>query len=326
MRFVPRSLWCCVCMACIAPRPACADEPALLQRVGPAALRTMSAIENDPIVLAFTDVLALVVEVEGDAGLEVRPPDPWIKGPWQARPADASQRKEIGQKVVWRQTLNLEPLQPGELSMVVEPLRYRNVNGDWQTVTWKPIPVRVTSRLTQPDVKSARDITAIEELPAQPAPESHTGLIVTGFIGAAVLAMVLVAWLRRRQTVRARRTPEAWALYELQRLQALHLPEHGKHERFGTLLTGLARRYLERRFEFPARRQTTGEFLAALAGHEDLASHRAFLESFLRRCDLIKFAPVTSSADECRALAEQVRQFISQQQQQPAPSGPAGAS
>lgn len=326
MRITPRLLICCACCTLWAWPTAHATEPTLLERVGPASLRTTSAVKDNAIVLAFTDVLDLLVEVEGDADLEVRAPEAWVKGPWQARTAALAEPKKSGEKAVWTQAIRLEPLQPGELTLALEPVRYRTAGADWQTATWKPIVVRVTSKLQQPDLKNARDITAIEELPAAPPPKSQLEWIVLVAVGIPLVALLLLIWLRRRQATRRWQTPEAWAMYELERLRALQLPERGKHERFGTLLTSLVRRYLEKRFHLPARRQTTDEFVATLAGHADLLPQREFLESFLRRCDLLKFAPVTASADECRALAEQVGEFICQQQKQPATTGPKGAT
>mgnify|MGYP001573866303 FL=1 len=308
MKRMARILLCCCGLILASLR---ADEPQRVQKLGLATLRLAATLDKDIIVLAFTDVLTLSVEVEGGAGLEVRPPAPWVQGPWQARPVGPPDRKETDKTVRWTQTLQLEPTQPGELSLAMQPLRYRDGDGAWQTAAWKSMPVRVTSRLAQPDLKSVRDITAIEELPARPPRQSQIELIVVGLLGSVVVVVLAAWWWRHRQTAHARASPEKWALYELSRLQALQLPEQGKHERFSTLLTGLMRRYLEKRYDLPARRQTTGEFLATLAGHADLAAHREFLEAFLRRCDLLKFAPVASSADECNALAEQVSEFLS---------------
>jgi hypothetical protein len=287
-----------------------AEEPAVVQRNGPATLSIAATLEKNVIVLPITDELTLLIAVEGGAGLEVPPPEEWTKPPWKARPAGPPKRKQDANRVHWTQTLLVEPLAPGESSLTLAPLKYRNsADDEWRTATWQPMATRVTAKLTQPDLTSARDITAIEELPALPPRDSRLGLwIAASLIGAAGLAAGALLW-RRRSAKRSRTTPEAWARYELDRLQALGLPERGKHERFGTLLANLLRRYLEKKHQLPARRQTTGEFLAAIPQYPALADQRPFLEAFLGRCDLLKFAPVDSSADECRALAEQVRQF-----------------
>jgi hypothetical protein len=288
-----------------------AEEPTVVQRTGPATLSIAAALEKNSIVLPFTSELTVLIEVEGGAGLEVRPPEEWTKTPWRARLAGPPIRKQHGDRIHWSQALLVEPLTPGESSLTVTHLKYRDsADGEWRTATWQPIAVRVTTKLTQPDLKLAHDITAIEELPALPPRDSRMGLwIAASLLAVAGLATGALLW-RRRSAIRSRATPETWACYELDRLQALGLPERGKHERFGTLLANLLRRYLEKKHQLPARRQTTGEFLAAIPQYPALADQREFFEAFLRRCDLLKFAPVETTAEECRSLAEQVRQFI----------------
>jgi hypothetical protein len=84
-------------------------------------------------------------------------------------------------------------------------------------------------------------------------------------------------------------------------------------ERYHTLLSGVVRRYLEARFRLPARRQTTAEFLEAMRRAPQLnAGQQELLRDFLERCDLGKFAPVTPSAEECRATAGMARRLIEQ--------------
>ena len=53
------------------------------------------------------------------------------------------------------------------------------------------------------------------------------------------------------------------ACRELDRIASLGLPAAGQVERFHTLVSNVLRRYLEKRFGLPARRQTTPEFFIA---------------------------------------------------------------
>ena len=172
--------------------------------------------------------------------------------------------------------------------------------------------VRVLTSITTPDLKELRDPTVIEALPAPP----EAGKFPWGEVGAGVLLALLATasflyWRRR-----ARPSPhpaERRALRELDRVLAWQLPEQGKIEQFHTLLANVVRRYLENKFQLPARRRTTAEFLDVLRSSQRLTgAEQEFLSDFFRRCDLAKFAAASVSATECLALAEKARAFIGQ--------------
>jgi hypothetical protein len=80
---------------------------------------------------------------------------------------------------------------------------------------------------------------------------------------------------------------------------------------FSILVSDILRGYVSRRYELPVTRQTSPEFLAddrtrlkLTAGEKDL------LEDFLTACDVLKFAPVTGSADDSSRLIEQAAGFV----------------
>jgi hypothetical protein len=132
---------------------------------------------------------------------------------------------------------------------------------------------------------------------------------IAGGVGLGVLLLVAFIWWRRRRP--ASTSAEQRALRELERVLALRLPEQGKTGRFHWLLANVVRRYLEKKFQLPARRRTTREFLGSLASSDKLSTERRdFLRDFLPRCDLAKFAGADVGAKECLALAEKVRGFV----------------
>jgi hypothetical protein len=290
-----------------------ADDPGeqprsthVLQAHGPAALSTTSPVSGGRMTVAFTDEIGLTVQVAGPSSLQVKPPQIWAADPWHVSRVDPPQVEQTGDTVRWSQRFWLEPLTPGETMLELAPLQYREKNGPWQRVAWQPITVVVSARLKQPEAASARDITSIEELPGLAGRESAWWIAAAG-AGAALAGVIAWRWLRKRGAAPAR-SPEAWALIELDRLAALRLGERGKSERLATLLAGLVRRYLEKKFRVPARRQTTAEFLAALPS--GLAEQRPWLEAFLTRCDQIKFAPIEVHEEECCRLVAEVRQHF----------------
>jgi hypothetical protein len=291
--------------------PVAGRSAPVVQQRGPAALRTEAPVDQGVLALSFTDQLALVVEVIGEAGLEVRAPQKWVGELWRLGRAQPPERENLpGGRVRWLQALWLEPVVPGELVLQLESISYRDRGRAWQTVAWQPLTVRVQARLKDPDLKSARDIAPIEELPGLSRTSRWRWLVLGGLAAGVLVALLAWRLWPRSPASSGSGSLEARSLRDLDRLLALGLPQRGKAERFGTLLAGLMRRYLERKHGVPARRQTTREFLAALALLERLDGQRPWLEQFFGRCDQIKFAPVQVSLAECERLAGEVRDFL----------------
>lgn len=161
------------------------------------------------------------------------------------------------------------------------------------------------------DLSSLRDITGIEQLP--PAPESPRWpyAVAAGLILLAGLG--LVGWKLRKRPLRQPPPPppEAWARQELDRIEALRLPEVGKVDRFHTLVADTVRTYVQMQFDVQAPRQTTVEFLAALKNGSRLPGPaRARLAELLQHCDLVKFARAECGPEACQAVLESARQLV----------------
>lgn len=126
-------------------------------------------------------------------------------------------------------------------------------------------------------------------------------------LGAAPFAYR--AWLRHLER-RDVRSAYEMARAELQALLAGPRPSPEIPERvdaFFVELSGIVRRYLERRFALRAPELTTERFLEFVSGSPDLTeSHQALLRDFLRQSDLVKFAhliPSRESIGEAIAFA-----------------------
>lgn len=168
------------------------------------------------------------------------------------------------------------------------------------------------------DLSRLRGITGIEEVPAAPlAPRWPYWLALSLVISTG---LVVAGWKVARRRGRAAAPPlppDLWALAELDRLEAMKLPEAGAVERFHTLLSDVVRSYLERRFDMRAPRQTTIEFLETMRQSPQLtATQQELLRAFLSRCDLAKFARAMPSAEECGATAAMARRFVEQTRHQ----------
>ena len=278
------------------------------QTQGPATLEASSDSEGETMALA--DVLYVTVTVEGGKGLDVDGPlrlSDEVK--WEVVAATPPRLKtEEDGRVRWQQTLTLAPTSPGEQPLGMAPLTYRNGEGDKQTVRWAPVGVKIVTTIKDSDTNSARDISAIEDLPPLPPSTNPWPWISLGLL-VGVLALGGV-WLTFRQ--RSRQAPASAlhkAMRECDRVLALR---RGDGKSRVVLLTGVLRRYLERRFGIPARRQTTAELLRAVDACREISDdRRSWLRGFCEQTDLIKYAAAAVTDQRCRELAEEIRQFCS---------------
>jgi hypothetical protein len=127
---------------------------------------------------------------------------------------------------------------------------------------------------------------------------------------AALMLGLAGLWLARRRTIVRPASALRKAMRECDHLMAMRLAEKDRVRSFATLLTGIVRRYLERRFDVPARRLTTAELLRSVAGRSDIDERgKLWLRDFFTETDPVKFAGAAVSAERCATWMEQVRQF-----------------
>jgi hypothetical protein len=296
-----------------------ASEPAAAtQQQGPARLVVEGAgFQGKTLELSLSGVLRLRFLVEGPSALEVTIPTAITSTDgWKVRqPPQPPERLLLeGGRVRWQQTFLLDPVTPGDTSLLLSPLRYRMKASDpWETAAWEPIPVHVTTEITHADLKELRgDVLPPEQLPPVP-PWPRWPLGVALAVLLATLALTGWNWLRRRRKQVPSQTPHEWALAELARIASLGLPTAGEINGYHTFLSDTLRRYLELRFHLPASRRTTAEFLDAVRSTEHLnAEQQTLLGDFLKRCDLAKFARAAVSEDECRTTATLARTLVEQ--------------
>lgn len=159
------------------------------------------------------------------------------------------------------------------------------------------------------ELHELRDITGIEQVPS--ALDKATVPIWVWFAaGVAVLLLLFIVhqWRRRKDPRPSSKTPERWALDELDRLEQESSSMRPGETHFQ--LANLLREFVQRRFDIPAAQRTTHEFTQALATTKVSTERLKLVAAILERCDLSKFADVTYSPEECQASIRLVRQFI----------------
>jgi hypothetical protein len=296
---------------------------------------TLFKIEDGVVESRLSVKLLLTLSVEGDAPLKIEGGGPADQlqaleksGLWfSSEPAGPETRTAIGNgRERLEAAFRLSPKPPKENTVEFRPLAVEfaeGPDGKHGKVMWQAVKLRITTDVASLDVKKElRDITPPESPP--PLPPSWTRWLPWAGVAAAIAGLVAGGWgLRRRfASPAAPLAPHEWAARELDRVEALRLPEAGEVERYHTLLSDVVRSYLERRFSLPASQQTTAEFLETMRRSPQLApAQQALLRDFLERCDMAKFARAAPSPEECRAVAGMARSFV--QETTPDKSNPA---
>jgi hypothetical protein len=121
----------------------------------------------------------------------------------------------------------------------------------------------------------------------------------------------LMAWFaaRKRKAPQPPKLPREIALEELERTS--HDIQQINPYRFSIRVSDILRRYVTEQYALPVTRQTSVEFLTALAKSSPFsADEKSLLEDFLSRCDLIKFARYEATAADSRLLLEEATRFV----------------
>jgi hypothetical protein len=135
-------------------------------------------------------------------------------------------------------------------------------------------------------------------------------LVFCGALVALALVALLGWWLWRRwQRPKPQPSPCERALEELGRIgrEIETLPPY----QFSIRVSDILRRYVTDQYQLPVTRQTSVEFLAALAKASPFSEdEKSLLEDFLNRCDLIKFARYDATTEDSRLLLEEATRFV----------------
>jgi len=207
----------------------------------------------------------------------------------------------------------LEPFLSGDYKIPPMEVKFRKT-GETQdhSIKTSEITIKVKSLLPA-DMK---DMKLNDIKPPVPYPRDYR---MWAWGGAGVLAVLAVALgiffiLRRRKKVEARTVllaPHEIAYRDLDALAAERLIEQGEIKLFYYRISGILRQYIENRFGLRAPEQTTEEFLSGLDKDSGLpAEFRPLLKTFLRNCDLVKFAEFMPENQEIEGAFESCRAFI----------------
>jgi hypothetical protein len=215
-------------------------------------------------------------------------------------------------RLLTERRLLLAPLSVGEL--IVPALRARATleGGRAFSVEIAETPVSVTSLLPE-ETQAAPELRDIED-PLDPPIPTWWKLAALGIVLALIAG---VTWWWRRPAPPSLSAPpppvapNVAALARLDQLGESGLLDVGRHQELYFELSDILREYIERQFSIQAQEQTTAEFFEALRGGNTFTTgQRSLLREFLFRADLIKFAKLAATPDQCLQAVESCRAFI----------------
>jgi hypothetical protein len=313
------AILCCGILVCCLGSPAFAG-PSRGARTQKKETAEVTVVGADPdaeqVQTTLSGTVAVTLRVEGSTKLEVEPIQALTASEtWKERRRQPPKEKQELERKIWEQQFTLEPQRAGDVALVLTPLRFRdNPNDSWTTIAWDPIPVKVTTEITQADPKELRDITPPEPV-SQPEGNGYLWLMWAGG-GLIVVALAVGAWELRRRASDGQTpaiAPDRWAVKQLDKIRKMDLNEDGGGIKQHALVSDVLRRYMELRYRLKAPGKTTGEFLDSMRQGGHLSTPQfANLRDALERCDLAKFARVSPSREECLELDRNVQTLVAE--------------
>jgi hypothetical protein len=138
-------------------------------------------------------------------------------------------------------------------------------------------------------------------------------IFLASFAALCLVGLIIWFFKRKRKPEQPPKLPREIALEELDRIGAEI--ETTNPYRFSIHVSDILRRYVTNQYALPVTRQTSVEFLTALAKSSSFsANEKSLLEDFLNRCDLIKFARYEATSADSRLLLEEATRFVKGEQ------------
>ncbi|MRG95314.1 hypothetical protein [Polyangium spumosum] len=201
------------------------------------------------------------------------------------------------------------PKKPGRNVMMLPPvpITLARASGDIVTVCTSPHPILVEDPIANeldPKVRPNPEGRPQREewvLAKQVAAGALVGAILT-----AIGAWLFVRWSRRPKAAPyvAPKLPWIAALEELEAIRASNLLADGKNDEYFDRVSDCVRKYLGARYGFDGLESTTDEMQRTLARVRPPVRGLDTITRFLEEADLVKFARVVPSEDDCLAALE----------------------
>jgi hypothetical protein len=208
------------------------------------------------------------------------------------------------------------PEEPGRQQLVLPPLPITLARASGQVITVCTQPHRIT--LEDPIANAPGPKPKPNPPPRRQLEEwvLLKQLVIGGAV--ALLAGVLAAWLFNRWRKRPRpaapapppRPPWEVAMEELHDTRHAGLIKAHRYSEHFDRVSDTIRKYLGDRYGFDGLESTTREALALLGSRTPQPEPLDEIRAFLRQADLVKFANLTPSEDECELALARGEQIV----------------
>ena len=189
--------------------------------------------------------------------------------------------------------------------------KLRTDQGKTITVASNPVTIEIQTVLTDKD-SNLKDLKKQAEIPEP----FHWALWIGIVLALLILCVLLrIFWKRRKQPKNLPQAPPENLLdlaeAELHALLARGLPATGMEKQFYIQLSEIIKKILEAAYKISTIEQTTSEIMDLLRSRPTLKSESmAQIESFLIRCDMVKFAKYIPSMNEHETARNNALQIL----------------
>lgn len=313
--------------------------------------RLPSGRSRPPMTERFPDrgtaghVAELVVEIEHLPGERVLPGDLRIEASSieakrleqahfilpDGRSAPPGLEREEGDHPRTKLTVPVVPLPPEagrhELVLPAVPIAMARASGEVFVLCTQEHTITVEDPLTnQPEAPPEPNPEPRRQLEVWEAAKQAFLIGVVALVVGALLAWFFT-WLRRRPRAAPPPPPPRvpWEVAEeaLHDLERSGLIAAGRFDEHFERVADVIREYLGRRYGFDGLECTSRETLRLLRAITPPILYLPQIKSFLQQADLVKFARLTPSPEECTDFLQRARTIV--ERTIPAPSGGAGA-
>jgi len=242
--------------------------------------------------------------------------EPFIPNPGPFAAIDKKMvTRYAGDTIVDLHTIKMAAFATGELKLPPFVVAYPG-DSEVLAAASDSIPVKVSSVLPK-DMKDINDLK-----PQIQFPNLLPLWILLGLIGATILALVGYRLYRRYRRIKlyGAALPDPWdeAMAALDAVPAKEWLGQGMVKRFYYTVSEILKRYLTRRFQFPAIDQTTTEIIRAMK--QTKVQEREGFGDFFQRADMVKYAKYVPPQADVDAVIDVARGLVKATTPQPEPA------